>query len=587
MRYWLLVIISLVLFVAGCTSHDSRLARVGEIVNESPGKAIVLLDSIDRSKLTESDRYLYDLMMVKANDKSYIKHTTDSLILLVKEYYSRDRQSDEYLEAVYYCGRVSSDLGDYPSAMKYYQEVIELTEEDKARNRLQIRGNALAFIEHRLTYLDLYEESIPYLNEVIRIDSILKDTVNLIDDYKSLGYLYMVDEKYELAEITLRKGLNLTTGLDKFSENLLNTYLGGVNYRRGEYKLAMDYLSKPLSQPDSISESVALTYAAYVHYDCAQYDSAAYYACKLVGTKDTINKKNGYDILLRPELRHTLGLDSANKYIFEYRELLTNEMDGNKSRLTLIQNAQYNYDSHKRAKERMEEKNLRLTYTLYFIIVVIILNIASNFIQQLREKNKMLRFYEALSVVVYLQRKEEIKKIAAIEEKNEEVGELRQQLLIGYKSLEKMEEKKSEKENVQSLRTKLTKELMYLQQIAPEKYLIPEYISQSTEYEELLQGLSEKKSKEYDYEFWKQLEKRIVEGSPLFIKNLTILLGGKLKEEEKQIAMLIKCGLTPSEMMIVLSKEKGTISSRRIRLGLKAFDIKLSTKVVDRLIRLL
>ena len=50
---------------------------------------------------------------------------------------------------------------------------------------------------------------------------------------------------------------------------------------------------------------------------------------------------------------------------------------------------------------------------------------------------------------------------------------------------------------------------------------------------------------------------------------------------------MIKCGLSTAEMRILVPMSKGGVSSKRIRLGEKAFDKKLPTNVIDRLIQLL
>lgn len=86
---------------------------------------------------------------------------------------------------------------------------------------------------------------------------------------------------------------------------------------------------------------------------------------------------------------------------------------------------------------------------------------------------------------------------------------------------------------------------------------------------------------------WYDIETMVLEASPLFKKNLLMLLRGHLVSYDLPTALLIKAGVTPSQMAVLLNREKGTISSRRQSLCLRIFDQKLGTKIIDGIIRLL
>lgn len=111
-------IVMLMLSVCGGCSHrkNERLARISDTISDNPALAIRSLDSIRPETLTDADRHFYDFLWIKANDKAYVKHRSDSLILDVIDYYSSRKSDPCYPEALYYGGRVNSDLGDYPTA---------------------------------------------------------------------------------------------------------------------------------------------------------------------------------------------------------------------------------------------------------------------------------------------------------------------------------------------------------------------------------------------------------------------------------------------------------------------------------------
>ncbi len=84
-----------------------------------------------------------------------------------------------------------------------------------------------------------------------------------------------------------------------------------------------------------------------------------------------------------------------------------------------------------------------------------------------------------------------------------------------------------------------------------------------------------------------ELERVVLESSPKFKENLNLLTLGKLNVADFQTALLIKCGIKPVEMEILLGRTHGALVSRRQTLGLKVFDEKTSIKIIDGIIRLL
>lgn len=121
-----IVFLPALVMMMGCgpRQHDQRLANVEATISKSPKEALALLDSIDITTLSEADRYYYDFLSVKAGDKAYIEHASDTTILKVIDYYA-DKDDALYVEALYYGGRVYSDMGDTPTALQYFHEALD------------------------------------------------------------------------------------------------------------------------------------------------------------------------------------------------------------------------------------------------------------------------------------------------------------------------------------------------------------------------------------------------------------------------------------------------------------------------------
>ena len=70
-------------------------------------------------------RMYHRLLTIKAADKAYVRHTSDSLIKKVVAYYEDDGDKSLLPEAYYYAGRVYRDLGDAPQALDYFEQAAD------------------------------------------------------------------------------------------------------------------------------------------------------------------------------------------------------------------------------------------------------------------------------------------------------------------------------------------------------------------------------------------------------------------------------------------------------------------------------
>ena len=95
-------------------------------IEENPRKAIIELEKLSPQTLSESDRYFRNLLIIKSKDKAYVTHSSDSLVLDVIEYYKKSTDKSLYPEALYYGGRVYSDMCDYRTALAYFNEALKL-----------------------------------------------------------------------------------------------------------------------------------------------------------------------------------------------------------------------------------------------------------------------------------------------------------------------------------------------------------------------------------------------------------------------------------------------------------------------------
>ena len=150
--------------------YSDVFAEAEKRISEHPDSATSYLDSLAADTawtkdMRESHRARFSLLRVKAADKAYVRHTSDSLIRTALAYYGNHTDSEHYPEALYYCGRVYSDLGDLPTALRYFQTALDAVPNNDENRKL--RCHILSQTGRLLNSLRLYDKAIPYIEEVI------------------------------------------------------------------------------------------------------------------------------------------------------------------------------------------------------------------------------------------------------------------------------------------------------------------------------------------------------------------------------------------------------------------------------------
>ncbi|MDE6547980.1 MAG: hypothetical protein K2L22_03185 [Muribaculaceae bacterium] len=116
---------------------------------------------------------------------------------------------------------------------------------------------------------------------------------------------------------------------------------------------------------------------------------------------------------------------------------------------------------------------------------------------------------------------------------------------------------------------------------------IPSAILESEAYEAIQRNIRDGAIINESSPIWDDLEKAILLCSPKFKSNLYVLSRGDLKPSDLHMALLIKCGVSPANIAMLVGRSKSTITFRRKDMGKKFFDQDLDANAVDELIRLL
>lgn len=214
-RAWALSLSTLVLILSFLTSchrsvrYPAELYVADSLAMCNADRAVAYLDSLAPAmeQVPEPTLRYYQLLTIKARDKAFLPHPSDSLILTVLHYYEQGGDPRLLPEAYYYAGRVTSDLGDAPQAVDFFHAALDAIEDEEyerysredvfGTNRLQ--GRIHAQTAYLLALQHLYSEAIEEYRMAATCDSLNRDSAFLIKDYREIGYDLSRSGKYDEA----------------------------------------------------------------------------------------------------------------------------------------------------------------------------------------------------------------------------------------------------------------------------------------------------------------------------------------------------------------------------------------------------
>lgn len=576
----------LIILIASCgrTPLYPTLVELEEMADTMPEVALDSLHRISKEDLSRADKVYYDFLSVKLADKAFIRHTSDSLIISVIDYYSSQEPKVRYAEVLYYGGRVYRDIGDFPSAIEYYGEALNQIEGNK--ESLKLKGNIVSQMSSLLNAMRLFNEARRYISMAIEVDKKLNDTVNLMYDLEVLGLNLMNSRNYDVAEHLFRKALNISN--EKHHDAALwdSAHIAAVKNYKTETDSAVRFIKNiphkvmNVDKYDNDTRQLVYSYAADIYRCAGMPDSAYKYALELVKIKDAKNLKKGYAILLSDELKDLVPNDSIRAYVRHYKNAVESYMNSRGDANALIQNTQYNYSIVERDKQKALEKKRMIERWLALSVIVLLLAIIAVIYYRDKSNRTLIRLRSALDGSRELR-----KQLEAGDAKGKDSGPgTNPTSEVASEVTSEVEPEATVEATAEDLRRQLIVELTAVCDSKKKRLPLSPEIRNSQAYAELQEHIKEKRAIPDASPLWGELHSVIIEASPNFDRRLQLLAPGKIKTDAYRIMLLIKCGVTPTQLCVLIGRAKGTLSTRRRILGLKFTDNEISPTMFDNLI---
>ncbi len=527
-------------------------------------RADSLLSSVDVSGLSENDRMYHSLLQVKLTDKAYLRHPGDTIICPVVEYAEKHRRCGFYTEALYYGGRVYSDIGDSFTALRYYQDALDNLPDEK-RNTL-LHAKILSQTGRLLYSLRLNEEAAQYLKGTIRIDSILGEPLLKVYDTELLASIFLHQNNYGMAKATLEKARQLAMKVSPLDTAIIDVNLAEILYHQGKIPDALRLIRPAVEATDSLSKNLALANASRIYKEAGVLDTAAIYALRLVNRKDPNNHKIGYRVIFSPEMKDVIPHDTLTHYIGKYHSWMENYLDRNGDSRAISQQSLYNYRIHQTMAAKTKHANSILWIVIVILSVVIfgaILTICALLIKlNTHKRGKKLHDSRHNEIVDTSSSSMVASATDLITEKQDETDYATQRERLLNKLLEKINDPGFIRE------TELS-------------------ITQSPIYNELKEMLRDKSTIVVKEETWEKIRETVHSVSPNFDKHLDLIMETPPEIIIRRVAYLVKFGFGNSQIGDLVMRSASSITSYRRQMSRCILGDEKEYKKVDDLLSIL
>lgn len=564
----------IVLLSFSCSRFEYRKSLIvaDSLTATNPQRAVAMLDSMApmMAGAPKHEQMFHRLLQIKAADKSYIKHSSDSTILSLVEYYETKGDKTLLPEAYYYAGNIYRDLNDAPRALEYYQKAAEITPEEN----LKLKGRIYFQSGRLLLNQALYSQAIDIYKKTLYYDTRRNDSIDIIDTSRDLAYTYNKDgqkdsclhyynEAYRLAKETNNIRLKMSVLAQMASFYIENK----------DYVKAKECLQPELNANFEKNRSPIHTMALKICMNTQQYDSAHFYAKELLKVGTIYARQTASRCLTELALRENNNED-AIKYLRLFNEYTDSVKTITATESVNRMNSLYNYNL--REKENLilkaDNANKKLTLAITISLIFTLFVILITYIYRNKQKQKLqTERLRRLKKVLYEQSAEYIQKnnekITALEQEIKRTSD--ENLLL----IERIEEQRAD--------------LILANETAIRKQAKNESAKARIATTDIYKSIQNhiKRDKVINAQEWKELDAMINREIIDFKTNLYSYYN--ISPHEYHICMLIRLEFSPTDIATLLGCTTSAVSKARKRLQEKFFNDHRAGKDFDQFIKAL
>ena len=546
------------------TDREAEIAAIDSIADTDAPRALALLDSMKPhiAGATEAEWSLYSLMRVKAEDKAYIVHKTDTVMLRLIDYYEEEGDKRRLPQVYYYAGRVYADMYDNDRALPYFQKVVEMADSSST-----LYYKAQTQMGYIFLYQGLYKKGFNAFSKAYKYNKVKGNKLNQADNLCGMANCLQRMNGYKQAMQYFQQALILTREIgDKSYEAEIIGQIAYNYYLNKEYAVALEYARQALTSVDSIGARPIYAIAADIYNKVGKEDSAVIlykklYALDDVYAKHRASKRLGrYYLEYKDMAKAALFLDEYDRYTDSIQAIIQTE--------TVAKiDAVYNYNIREEENERLKEEIITDRFIITVAAVLVIAAILA--VLALIQYSKKKRLAERIK---YENEKRYLNSLYEqsskfISDNNSKIEALKQELAASASKNESLaaalkakEEQLSNLNMMAEIRTK-------------NRELAAAGLENSDIRTKIFTLLNDNTTvnfgKKLTAEDWQLLSDEKNSHSPEFTERIPYLC--KISDSEYKVCLLLKIGVSPKDIATLTIKTKSAISVMRKRLYTKAF----------------
>lgn len=570
----LLVLFFLLCFYAcGSSPYPKSLVIADSLVNVNPDSAIFLLrnmgDTIESA--SEEVRMYYQLLCIKANDKAYIPHTSDSLILSVIYYYVKKKDRCHLSEAYYYAGRVYRDIGDAPQALDYFEKAIDITEETD----YSLKSRICSQIGTLFTYQDMHDEALEMFKEAYRYDILLKDSVGIVFDLRDMAEIYRYMNDVDMSLHYYQKAYELSCALRHGRlMNIVRDQMAYLYIKQKKYDLAKQFLQPSLNNLHRASKSAVYSIASKLYYQTGNMDSAQYYNEELLKCGTIYAKRTAHQVLAEIALSQNNSKDALSHFR-QYVQYVDSIRKTTNTATVRKMRSLYNYQLREKENVLLKAENSRKSFAIIYILSGSFVLLVTSFAYLQYNKRRRLLLKMQLDKLQCL-KEEQYKRSSLFIEENKKL----------IKELEVKLQNADLANTVLRIQLQKQKEVILYTNKQAEINLDEREVAQTVLFGSDIYNFFKEQIRSGIYkvtdENWNTLEAAINDTYRGFSENLRKL--HEFSQYEFRVCLLIKINILPVDMAKFTHHTKEAISATRRRLYEKVFLEKGTPKQWDEFI---
>ena len=177
------------------------LLEADSLMEGHPDSALSILRYVEpNNDWRKHDRMLHALLLSQAEDKCYMmsggpkdrfNRTSDSIMLVVADYFKGDRNPSLRALAWFELGRISSDMELTGQAIDAYRRAFDTDTLSTDSSLVSIRAMAADWMGHTLMYQDLYGDAMPHFQKAVGLAKQCGDTKTEYFALRDVARCYM------------------------------------------------------------------------------------------------------------------------------------------------------------------------------------------------------------------------------------------------------------------------------------------------------------------------------------------------------------------------------------------------------------